>query len=178
MKRIYLGVFLSALLAGSTTYAERPGRDSSPIIRGGTAPQVFNVAQQGINERRALIQRGVVDNARFTSRGRDRDRDRDADRWHRSRVVFVAVPVYVPVSSDYGYAEQDLQGYYQPGYDWGASLRQYTVGWEQFGPYLEKYVVPATPAAQDAFRRGFIEAFGDNAEALYDRAMRRASQQG
>jgi hypothetical protein len=43
---------------------------------------------------------------------------------------------------------------------------------------LEQYVVNASPAAQDAFRRGFIEAFGENAEALYDRAMRRASQQG
>ena len=76
------------------------------------------------------------------------------------------------------YADSEAQGYYQPGYEWGASLRQYRVSWDQFGPYLEQYVVPATPAAQDAFRRGFIEAFGGNAEALYDRAMRRASLQG
>jgi hypothetical protein len=52
------------------------------------------------------------------------------------------------------------------------------VDWNQFVPYLEEYIVPAMPAAQDAFRRGFIKAFGGNAEALYDRAMKQASQQG
>jgi hypothetical protein len=83
-----------------------------------------------------------------------------------------------PCYSDDDCVPEDWQGYYQPGYEWGASLREYAVSWQQFGPYLEQYVVPASPAAQDAFRRGFIKAFGGNAEALYNRAMNRAARQG
>jgi hypothetical protein len=101
---------------------------------------------------------------------------RDGHAEHRRRNHIIIIVDLAPCYTDY--ISEDLQGYYQPGYEWGASLRQYIVGWDRFDPYLEQYVVNASPAAQDAFRRGFIEAFGENAEALYDRAMRRASQQG
>lgn len=193
MKRAYIGVLMGLFLAGSATYGERPARGdsaqnnaqnfrgspavergSSPIIRSGSAQQIFNTVQRDINERRALIQRGITDQPRSAAHSEVRDHDGEMIHRHRGRLVVFVAPAY----SDYDYVSEDLQGYYQPGYEWGAQLRQYTISWDQLGPYLEQYVVPASLAAQDAFRRGFIEAFGGNAEALYDRAMKRASQEG
>ena len=79
---------------------------------------------------------------------------------------------------DASYAREEAQSYYQPGYQWGAGLRQNNLAWSDFLPYLEQYLLIATPSAQGAFRRGFVEGFGGNGEATYDYAFRQASRPG
>lgn len=179
MKRAYLGVLTAVVLAGTGAYGETPMRtDVKPSdsfrFRGSvpttvrTPSTVFfnpNPFRQPAGERPTVVQPK-----------KDVPRDNHGERRHRRHTIVIVD--LAPCYSDYDYVSEELQGYYQPGYEWGASLRLYTVSWQLFGPYLEQYVVPASPPAQDAFRRGFIEAFGGNAEALYDRAMNRASQQG
>ena len=81
-----------------------------------------------------------------------------------------------PVNASY--AHEEAQSYYQPGYQWGAGLRQNNLAWADFLPYLEQYLLIATPNAQGAFRRGFVEGFGGNGEATYDYAFRQAARPG
>ena len=73
---------------------------------------------------------------------------------------------------------QEAQSYYQPGYQWGAGLKDNSVAWVDFLPYLEQYLLSASPVGRDAFRRGFIEGFGGNGEATYDYAFRQAARPG
>jgi hypothetical protein len=74
------------------------------------------------------------------------------------------------------YVNEQVDGYYQPGYDWGAAVKGNTVDWAEFVPYLQQYIVVASPVGKDAFRRGFIAGYGGNAEATYGRALRKACQ--
>ena len=89
-------------------------------------------------------------------------------------VVNVYAPVYDSTAAIYAYEES--KAFYQPGFDWGAGLKGNEIAWADFIPYLQKYVVSASPVAQDAFRQGFIMGFGSSAEATYDYAMRQACQ--
>jgi hypothetical protein len=89
-------------------------------------------------------------------------------------IVTVYAPVYDSTAAIYAYEES--QAYYQPGYDWGEGLKSYTFAWADFIPYLQRYLVNASPIAQDAFRRGFIAGYGTSAEATYSSAWRRACQ--
>ena len=73
---------------------------------------------------------------------------------------------------------EDAQSYYQPGYDWGAGIRGSQLAWADFLTYIERYVLSASPVGRDAFRRGFLEAFGGNGEATYDYALRQAARPG
>ena len=73
---------------------------------------------------------------------------------------------------------EEAQGYYQPGYDWGAGIKDNHLAWAEFLAYLERYVLSASPVGRDAFRRGFIEAFGGNGDATYDYALRQAARPG
>lgn len=76
------------------------------------------------------------------------------------------------------YAYEESQAFYQPGYQWGTGLREFNLAWADLQPYLEQYLLNASPNAQVAFRRGFVEGFGGNGEALYDRAFRQAARPG
>jgi len=85
--------------------------------------------------------------------------------------------VIVNVTDDAAMAEylnEQIQGFYQPGYDWGALLKGYQIDWAEFVPLLRKYVVEASEVGRDAFRRGFIAGFGTSAEAVYGNALRQA----
>jgi len=107
---------------------------------------------------------------------------RNAGEWRRSHGTPTIVIVYNQIpnaGSDVAwvdYVNQEVQGYYQPGYEWGAVLKANTVDWAEFIPYLQQYIVSASPTGQDAFRRGFIAGFGGSAVATYDYALRQASQ--
>ncbi len=91
-------------------------------------------------------------------------------------VVTIYAPVYDSTAAIYAYEES--KAFYQPGFDWGVGLKGNDIAWADFIPYLQKYVVSASPVAQDAFRQGFIMGFGTSAEATYDHAMRRACRPG
>jgi hypothetical protein len=179
MKRAYLGVLFAVLLAGAAAYGQsqiRADANQGDSFRfRGSVPTTIRTPSTVFYHPDPFLPNSGGSGAVVPSGKIVRRDDRNFRAHRRNAVVIVAV---APCYSDYDYVSEDLQGYYQPGYEWGTSLRQYSVSWDQFGPYLEEYVVNASPAAQDAFRRGFIEAFGGNAEALYDRAMRRAAQRG
>ena len=46
--------------------------------------------------------------------------------------------------------------------------------WEQFVDYVRGYIVAATPAAQADFRESFIDSYGINGAAAYDKAASQA----
>jgi hypothetical protein len=60
--------------------------------------------------------------------------------------------------------------YNELGAAWGQDLRRDIVTWNQFVAYLKAYIVTATPASQADFRAGFINGYGINAVAAYDKA--------
>ena len=92
--------------------------------------------------------------------------------------VVTVVTVYAPVCDSTAaiYAYEESQNFYQRGYEWGAGLKGNAIAWADFIPYLEQFVVSASPVANDAFREGYIRGFGGSGEATYDHAMRQASQ--
>jgi hypothetical protein len=75
------------------------------------------------------------------------------------------------------YTNQNAQGYYQVGYQWGVQLKQYNLTIDQLATYLKTYILPASPAQQAAFRSGFVSSVWPAAAAVYDQAMQRAGQQ-
>lgn len=96
----------------------------------------------------------------------------DSRQPQTSFVVLYNTPVWVdPTAYD-----QEVQDYYQPGYEWGAGLRENTLKWDGFIPYLKEYLAAASTMGQDAFRSGFVAGFRGNAEAIFDRAARQAYQ--
>jgi len=121
----------------------------------------------------------MVDGQRFAGAGRDSRRPSD---WRRSRgepTVIVVINQSSSLADELAAAEyvnEETQTYYQPGYDWGAVIKNNTVDWADFIPYLQQYIVIASPVGKDAFRRGFIAGFGGSAEATYDYALRQACQ--
>jgi hypothetical protein len=74
------------------------------------------------------------------------------------------------------YTNQNAQGYYQVGYQWGVQLKQYHLTIDQLATYLKTYILPASPAQQAAFRSGFVSSAAADAAAVYDRAMQGAGQ--
>jgi len=74
------------------------------------------------------------------------------------------------------YANQNAQGYYQVGNQWGGELKGYRLTVDQLATYLKSYVIPASPAQQAAFRSGFVASAAPGAAAVYDQAMQEASQ--
>jgi len=195
MKRQFLGVLTAALLAGTAGYGqtlmkatgsdgsltraakERPAlsflqgqgvRPGVPVLRGGADPHsVYPVGDL------AGLQAG------WNNTGGDRRHDRYFDHGHGNQtVVFInAAPLYVAgYSGGAPTVDQVQDAYYQPGYQWGLSLSQYSVTWDQLLDYLGAYIVNAPPAAQDAFRAGFIDGFGGSGPATFDHAMQVASQ--
>jgi hypothetical protein len=109
---------------------------------------------------------------------RDGGRDFRHDRVQTTFIFVNATPFYY--SDSYASAptvDQVTDNYYQPGYQWGVALSQYTVTWDQLITYLQDYILNASPTAQDAFRSGFIDGFGGSGPATFDHAMQVASSQ-
>lgn len=77
-------------------------------------------------------------------------------------------------SPDAYYANQDAQGYYQVGNQWGAELQQYQVTMDQLVTYLKAYIINSSSAQQNAFRSGFIASAIPNATVMLDQAMQQA----
>jgi hypothetical protein len=74
------------------------------------------------------------------------------------------------------YENQDAQGYYQVGNQWGAELKQYQVTMDQLVTYLKSYIINSSPAQQNAFRSGFIASALPDATVMFDQAMQQAAQ--
>ena len=75
------------------------------------------------------------------------------------------------------YAGQDLDSFYQPGYQWGGELKLYHVTMDQFVAYVKSYILSASPVQQAAFRSGFVAHFGADGQAMYDQAVQQAISQ-
>jgi hypothetical protein len=73
-----------------------------------------------------------------------------------------------------GYPAQDTRNYLVLGHDWGKDLRLRTVTWDWFVQYLHAYIINAPPGAQDDFRRGFMDGYGDSAKSVLGSAMQQA----
>jgi hypothetical protein len=78
-------------------------------------------------------------------------------------------------SPDGYYANQDTQGYYQVGNQWGAELQQYQLTMDQLVTYLRAYIINSSTVQQDAFRSGFIASAVPNASVMFDQAMQQAA---
>jgi hypothetical protein len=72
------------------------------------------------------------------------------------------------------YENQDAQGYYQVGNQWGVELKQYQVTMDQLVTYLRAYIINSSPAQQSAFRSGFVASALPDATVMFDQAMQRA----
>jgi hypothetical protein len=70
---------------------------------------------------------------------------------------------------------QAAPNYNELGTAWGQDLRREIVTWDQFVAYLKAYSVTAPPAGQADFRDGFIDGYGINAGAAYDKAAAQAA---
>jgi hypothetical protein len=105
--------------------------------------------------------------------------------------VYTAYPYYygVPLSPTYdnGYSSTSTyvpsvegddsatsSSYAEAGLEWGQDLRREIVTWDQFVDYVRGYIVGAPPAAQADFREAFIESYGINGAAAYDKAAAQA----
>jgi hypothetical protein len=75
------------------------------------------------------------------------------------------------------YADQDLDSFYEPGYQWGGELKLYHVTMDQFVAYLKSYILSASPVQQAAFRSGFVAHFGADGQSMYDQAVQQAIPQ-
>ena len=73
-----------------------------------------------------------------------------------------------------GPAYPDPSSYYQLGHDWAQDLRRNAVSWDQFVSYLNAYIVTATDSYREEFRHGFLDGYGINAAAAFDRALQQA----
>ena len=142
--------------------ASRPaGTDS---VRGTSAPRGRPAAGSPITTARS---------------GNDSRHDGEAHQPHGGPVTVIVYNQPACAGSELAladYVNQQVQDYYQPGYEWGAGLKANTVDWAVFIPYLEQYLVVAPPVGKNAFRQGFIAGFGGSAAATYDYAFRQASQ--
>jgi hypothetical protein len=184
MKRGLAGVLMAALLAGSTAYGQTLMRATSPDgvavrPRDETGRRAGVSVLYGGADARSVYPLG--NNLGLLTSSRDGDRGRHHERhfaYGRGQQTIVAVafssPAYYYVGAPTANQAQDA--YYQPGYQWGVSLSQYTVTWDDLLDYLSAYVVTAPPVAQNAFRAGFIDGFGGSGPATFDHAMQIASQ--
>ncbi len=93
-------------------------------------------------------------------------------------------PLYTGVYRPFAYVVDDVEprrpvntqewDFYQSGRDWGQDLRRAVTTWETFVYHVKSYIAKAAPALRAEFRRGFIESYGLNAEAAFDKAMQTA----
>ncbi len=199
MKRGHVGVLLAMLLAGPTVYGQTLARGTGSDGAGGEHVVLPSHVHSQMDQRPGVsVLKGGIDPRSVYYRGNDAglhpgwragDVRYDGDRYgHHDRsfdhgrgqqtVVFVNVAAYYNAGAyaDAPTVDQVQDAYYQPGYQWGVSLGQYRVTWDQLLNYLSAYVVTAPPVAQDAFRAGFIDGFGDSGPATFDHAMQIAGQ--
>ena len=66
--------------------------------------------------------------------------------------------------------------YYQLGSQWAQDLRRNIVTWDQFIAYMKDSILPAMPSDEAEFRRGFLSAYGSNAEAAFNKAAEQAGE--
>jgi hypothetical protein len=186
MKLLFSSTLLALALTASSAPADPPSNGSRPdpsaaLSRAGlTADQVSRLRNgiglrtlkpgpNDLGDHRAIAPSPTNGrNAVPQSKGHTRD---DGCRQPQTLLVVVySNPVwYAPSAYD-----QEVQDYYQPGYEWGIGLRENRVMWDGFIPYLKEYLAAASPVGQDAFRSGFVAGFRGNAEAIFDRAARQA----
>jgi hypothetical protein len=81
---------------------------------------------------------------------------------------------YVP--SVEGDGSEAPSGYANVGHQWGQDLRREIATWDQFVDYVRGYIIGATPAAQADFREAFIDSYGINGAAAYDKAAEQAAR--
>jgi len=74
------------------------------------------------------------------------------------------------------YANQNAQGYYDVGYQWGGELKQNRLSVDQLAAYLKTYILAASPPQQSAFRAGFVASAAADAAAVFDQAMQEAGR--
>lgn len=74
------------------------------------------------------------------------------------------------VSEDVSRTASGPSTFFAKGRDWGQDLRRDVVSWAQFVQYMKTEIVNAVPWMQDEFRRGFVEAYGTNGEAAFEKA--------
>ena len=80
---------------------------------------------------------------------------------------------YVP--SVEGDASDAPSSYADTGRQWAQDLRREVVTWDQYVDYVRSYIVAAPPAAQADFREAFIDSYGINGAAAYDKAAEQAA---
>jgi hypothetical protein len=134
--------------------------DQVSRLRNGMGLRAQGPIANNLGNRRAFLQ------------AKNRGNACDYLRPQTSVVVFYTNPIWY----DPAVYNEEVQNYYQPGYQWGIGLRANSLGWDGFIPYLKQYIAVASPVGQDAFRDGFVAGFGGNAEAIFDRAARQASR--
>lgn len=185
MKRGFPVVLMAALLAGSTVYGQTlmrgTGPDGVPVRpRDETGQRTAVTTLKGGADPRSVYPLGA--NLGLLSASPDGSRRRYHDHnfaYGTGQQTIVVVGLSTPVYYYAGgpTADQVQDAYYQPGYQWGSSLSQYSVTWDQLLAYLSAYVVTAPPTAQNAFRAGFIDGFGGSGPATYDHAFQVAAGQ-
>jgi hypothetical protein len=176
MKNTYVAVMLAGALAGATGFAQsKSAGDTNTDWKSKTPYRDTLVPRDTTPYRSTLIPRGKT-SPRPAQPPLSAEPQRPPDNCPPRSVTIVTVfaPGYDSTAAIYAYEES--QAYYQPGYEWGEGLKTYTVAWADFVPYLQRYLVNASPIAQEAFRRGFIAGYGTSAEATYSSAWRRACQ--
>ena len=185
MRQTWQSILFSLALAGSSADAQitKPGSLTAAgtmVGRMGITASRGEFARGATSARATSTPQGSIDNRRGCTPVRDARPPGNCvhERSDRPVVVVNVVTIYTPTYDATAaiYAYEEAQNFYQPGYEWGAGLKANNLPWADFHPYLQEYVVSASPVARDAFRRGFIVGFGGNGEATYDHAMRRVAQ--
>ncbi len=176
MRTAYVAVLLAWALAGATAFAQSKSNGTTNTDWKSNTPYRDTLVPRDTTPYRStMIPRGTHSRRPAQPPGQANPQS-PADNCPPRSVTIVTVyaPVYDSTAAIYAYEES--QAYYQPGYEWGEGLKNYTVAWADFVPYLQRYLVNASPIAQDAFRRGFIAGYGTSAEATYSSAWRQACQ--
>jgi hypothetical protein len=65
---------------------------------------------------------------------------------------------------------------YQLGTQWAQDLRRDIVIWDGFVNYVRSNILTALPSDEAEFRKGFISAYGINAEAAFNKAAEQAGE--
>jgi hypothetical protein len=84
---------------------------------------------------------------------------------------------YVPAVNSGAGSDSSIETseYSDLGLSWGQDLRREVATWNQFVAYLKAYIVTAPASAQADFREAFIDAYGLNGAAAYDKAAAQAA---
>ena len=85
-----------------------------------------------------------------------------------------AAPAAGPAGGGAGTASAPALTYYQIGHNWGQDLRQDIASWDQFRDFMKKSLANVSNAARDDFRRGFVDSYGTNGSAAFDKALDQA----